>query len=81
MFQNTGRTKGMALDQLKYTLLIAGDKISKHTENVLKTLVKITHAADDIPGTTQKIQQIVQIIGYYVSASYYIPLLTSILGQ
>ena len=71
----------MALDQLKYTLLIAGDKISKHTENVLKTLVKITHAADDIPGTTQKIQQIVQIIGYYVSASYYIPLLTSILGQ
>jgi hypothetical protein len=71
----------MALDQLKYTLLIAEDKIMKHTETVLKTLVKISHTGEEIPEALQKIKHIVQIIGFFVTPSYYIPLLTSILNQ
>lgn len=71
----------MALDQLKHTLLIAEDKIAKHTERVLKTLVKISQTADEIPESPKKIQQIVKVIGRFVTPSYYIPLLTDILSQ
>lgn len=39
----------MALDQLKHTLLIAEHKIAKHTETVLKTLVKIGQTGEEIP--------------------------------
>jgi len=45
MFQSTGPAKSIALDQLKYTLLIAEDNITKHTESILKSLVKISNMA------------------------------------
>jgi hypothetical protein len=80
-FQNTNQTKAKALDQLKFTLLIGEDKITKHTELILKSLVRISHTAEDIPEAKKKIYQIVEIIGFFVKSAYYIPLVISILGQ
>ena len=69
------------MDQLKFTLLIGEEGITKHTETILKSLVKISQNADDIPDARKKIFQIVEIIGYFVKTSYYIPLVISILSQ
>lgn len=71
----------MALEQLKYTLLIAEHSITKHTETVLKALVQISFSMSEIPESSLKIQQIVTVLGYFVKPSYYIPLVTSILSQ
>jgi hypothetical protein len=52
LFQSTGQAKSIALDQLRYTLYIAEDNITKHTEYILKSLVKISGMSEEIPEAT-----------------------------
>lgn len=69
------------MDQLKFTLLIGEEKITKHTEVILKSLVRISHTAEEVPDAPRKISQIVEVVGFFVKSEYYVPLVLSILGQ
>lgn len=80
-FQNSSQTKAKALDQLKYALLIGEDKITKHTELLLKSLVRVWLNAEDIPDCRRRVWEVVEVIGYFVSSGYYLPLVANILGQ
>lgn len=80
-FQNSSQTKGKALDQLKYALLIGEDKITKHTELLLKSLVRVWLNAEEVPDCRRRVWQVVEVIGYFVSSGFYLPLVANILGQ
>ena len=80
-FQNSSQTKAKAIDQLKYALLIGEDKITKHTELLLKSLVRVWLNAEEVPDCRKRVWQVVEVIGYFVSSGYYLPLAVNILGQ
>jgi hypothetical protein len=80
-FQNSSQTKAKALDQLKHALLIGEDRITKHTELLLKSLVRVWLNAEDVPDCRRRVWQVVEVIGYFVPSAYYLPLVANILAQ
>lgn len=62
-------------------LLLGEEGTARHTEAILKALVKVSLGSEDIPDAKKKIYRVVEVVGYFVKSSYYIPLVLNILGQ
>ena len=80
-FHHTNQTKSKALQQLKYTVLIAEKAATKHTEQVLRAIVKLWPAAEDIPRAYQTMHQIVEILGWFAKGDYFVPLVLGMLAD
>lgn len=80
-FTTTNQAKSKALDQLKFVLLLGEEGTARHTEAILKALVRVSLGAEEIPEARKKIYRVVEVVGYFVKSSYYIPLVLNILAQ
>jgi hypothetical protein len=68
-----------ALRQLKYTVLIAEERICKYLEKIIKSVVRIWQL--EIEGVEKMVKDIMVIVGFHVRSNYYLPLMINLLGE